>query len=159
MTDLLFAGGNNIAGLFKIRCAPVAGILTLPLPAPAGPIQVSTGPTFAQGYAWYTIYGTEGTKDYSEEQQMTDNGPVWAVKLSLFLPGDSADNRGSLLEMTHHRFVVECQDNLGLWRRVGTKEQNLELSYRFGTDAAAGGRRGNWLTFSGQLTAPAPFVV
>ncbi|GAB3956697.1 hypothetical protein GCM10028805_47360 [Spirosoma harenae] len=159
MTDLNFQGGNNIAGLFQVRCAPVVGILTFPLPAPSGPIQTSEQPTFSEGFAWFSIYGTEGTKDYQEEQQMTENGPVWAVKLSLYLPGDSPLNRSSLDEMVRHRFIIEVQDNLGLWRRIGTPEQNLELTYQFGISAAAGGRRGTVLTFSGQLTSPSPFVV
>ncbi|GAB3958218.1 hypothetical protein GCM10028805_52120 [Spirosoma harenae] len=159
MTDLLFAGGNNTAGLFQVRCAPVVGFSTFPLPAPSGPIQINSNPTFSEGFAWYTIYGTEGTKDYQEEQQNTENGPVWAVKFSLFLPGDSAALRGSLSEMVHHRFVIEVQDNVGIWRRIGTPEQNLELSYQFAINAAAGGRRGYVVAFSGQMTNPPPYVV
>ena len=158
MTDLLYAGGNNIAGLFLVRCAPVAGILTLPLPAPAGPLLVTGAPTFRNGFQFYSLYGTEGTKDYEENQEMTDNGSTWTLKAGLFLPSDSAETRTSLEQMSRHRFVVECQDNTGLWRRLGNQEQSLALSYAFAINAAAGGQRGYKLTFNGVMTRPPAFL-
>ena len=158
MTDLLYAGGNNIAGLFLVRCAPVAGILTLPLPAPAGPLTVSGAPTFRTGFGFVSIYGTEATKAYEENMDESDNGEVWSVKLSLFHPSDSPAVRTSLRQMARHRFLLECQDNTGLWRRAGTKEQSMALTYRFEIDADAGGRRGYRLNFAGSMTAPPAFI-
>jgi hypothetical protein len=158
MTDLHYVGGNNPAGTYLIRCAPVVGLLSLPTPATGGPLVVVGPPTFHPGYRWYQLYGTEGTKDYDEDQQNTDNGDIWSVSVQLFLPGDSAQERATLMEMVRHRFIVECQDNAGTWRRLGTKTENLKLTYKFGIDPQMGGRRGATLKFTGELTQCPPIV-
>lgn len=156
MTDLLFeTGSTNIGGSLLIRFAPVAAISQLPPPAPSGP---STPPTFRAGFRWYSCYGTEGTKPFDEEQSQSDNGPVWAVKVQAFLPGDSAGLRQALRELSRHRFVLELEDNVGLLRRIGTLIENLELTYSFTTGAAMGDRRGFKLVFSGSLSAPSPIL-
>ncbi|MBD2700131.1 hypothetical protein IC229_05760 [Spirosoma sp. BT702] len=158
MTDLLFAGGNNPAGHYLIRCVPVIGVQSMPEPAAGGPMVVNGPPTFKSGYTWIKLYGTEGTKTYDEQQQEVDDGEIWNLTISLFLPGDSAQQRTALAQMVRHRFVVECQDNTGTWRRVGTKTQSLQLTYRFGVGGPMGSQRGATLTFQGTVTAPPPLV-
>ncbi|GAB3550632.1 hypothetical protein [Spirosoma fluminis] len=155
MMDLLFSGGNNVGGNYLIRFTPVVGIQAMPTPATNGP---TTPATFYSGYRWFDCYGTEGTKAFSEDEQTTDNGPIWNVTVNAFLPGDSAERRQQLAELVRHRFVVEIIDNNGQRRRVGSKLENLELSYEFKTGAAAGDRQGATLSFKGQLTQPAPIL-
>ena len=156
MTDLLFASGeSNIGGVLSIRFVSVVGIDTMPEPAATGP---STPPTFRSGFRWLTCYGTAGTKTYDEKQEADDNGPLWSVTISAFLPGDSAERRAELKQLVRHRFVVEIEDNTGLRRRIGTPVESLALSYRFRTGGPMGDRRGAQLEFSGSLTAP-PAVV
>ncbi|MCX6216473.1 hypothetical protein [Spirosoma sp.] len=157
MTDMTFAGGNNIAGGYKLRCVPVVGVQSLPTPATSGPMNAPPL-TLKSGFTWINIYGTEQTKDYNEGESETDNGPLWAVSTSLFLPGDSADQRRTLLQMSRHTFIVECQDNVGLWRRLGTLTEGLSFAYKFTIDAQAGGQRGALLTFSGNLTQIPPLL-
>lgn len=155
MTDLLFDNANNIAGNFQIRFVPVVGIQALPTPAIGGP---TTAPTFRAGYRWFLAYGTEGSKNYQEQENRSDNGPLWDVSISLFLPGDGADRRRVLAEMAPHRFVLEIEDNTGLRRRVGTLLETLEFSYSFGVDAQVGGKRGCTLSFKGSFTQPPPIL-
>ncbi|WP_119669712.1 hypothetical protein [Fibrisoma montanum] len=156
MTDLYFIGGNNIGGNDLVRFVPVVGIASMPIPATDGPL--SDPVLFKLGYTWFTLYGTQGTKSYVEDEQEDDNGPVWSVSISVFFPGDSALVRGQLREMSDHRFVVEVQDNTGLWRRVGTLTEPLTFKYRFTTGDQPGDRRGSTITFSGNLLRPAPII-
>lgn len=158
MTDLNYAGGDNPAGIYLIRCAPVVGVQSLPTPATGGPMVVLGPPVFYPGYAWLQLYGTEGTKTYSEEEEETDNGPLWSVSVGLFLPGDSAQQRRSLSDMARHRYILECQDNMGLWRRLGTRKETMQLKYKFGIGGQVGDRRGATITFSGALTQMPPMV-
>lgn len=147
MTDLTFEGGNNIGGNALLRFAPVAGIASL-----ASPVAV---PTFRAGFRWFDCYGTQGSKDVDENEEETDNGPVWSVKVSLFLPGDSAVRRLALADLVRHRFLLEVEDNVGLRRRIGTLSEPMQLSYNFKTGGPMAERRGAGLTFRGNLTAPA----
>lgn len=157
MTDLLFAGGDNHAGQHHIRCVPVVGVETAPTPATTGPITAGAL-TFFEGWSWINLYGTFQTKSYSEDESLTDNGPLWAVSASLFLPGDSAEQRATLQTMSPHRFIVECQDNHGIWRRLGTRTEPLSFSYKFGIAANLGGQRGATLSFAGNLTRVPPLI-
>lgn len=157
MTDLTFGGGNNIGGQYLLRCIPVVGVANLPIPATAGPISAGAI-TLKSGFSWINIYGSEQTKSYNEEQAETDNGPLWSVSTSLFLPGDSAQQRTTLQQMSRHRFIVECLDNVGLWRRLGTPVEGLSFAYKFAVGAAAADKRGAVLTFSGTLTQIPPII-
>ncbi|QIP14721.1 hypothetical protein G8759_19930 [Spirosoma aureum] len=155
MTDLTFDNGNNIAGNSLIRFVPVVGIQALPTPATGG---LTTAPTFQAGYRWFTCYGTEGTKNYQEQQSMDDNGSLWSITVSLFLPGDDQIRRRALADMTRHRFILEVEDNAGLMRRVGTMTETLEFNYTFGIDAQMGGRRGYTLSFKQSFTEAPPLL-
>ena len=148
MTDLTFEGGNNPGGNCVLRFAPVAGIASI-----ASPL---TQPVFRTGYRWFDAYGSEGTKEVDETQDETDNGPTWNVKISLFLPGDSVQRRGALAELVRHRFILEVQDNAGLYRRIGTLTECLQFSYSFRTGGAMAQRRGAQLTFRGTLSTQPP---
>lgn len=157
MTDLVYAGGNNVAGNHLIRCAPVVGLLTLPT---AGDGVVSGQPTFLPGYNWVFLYGTEGTKTYSESCEESDNGDIWTVSAGLFYPGDSAEVRRSLANLKSLlRFVVDVQDKHGVWRRLGTLTEYFSLEYRFAIGAQIGDRRGYTLTFSGIMTTCPPILL
>lgn len=151
MTDLLFTPSNNIGGSLLLKFAPVAGIQAMSAPA--------TSVQFRTGYRWYAAYGTPGTKGFEEDEEETDNGPVWTVRLTAFLPGDSAERRQALAEMVRHRFVVEVEDNAGLRRRVGSLAEPLQFSYKFTTGEQTADRRGATLTFRGSLTRPALVVL
>lgn len=156
MTDLTFDNGNNIGGTFLIRCVPIVGVSALP--SPNSSLVVSGPPTFVTGYRWFDIYGTQNSKSYSEEEEEDSNGCVWDVSVGLFLPGDSPTIRASLAEMAAHRFIVECQDNCDVWRRLGTKIEHLQMKYKFSAGTSAGDRRGATISFSGQLTSAPPIV-
>lgn len=133
----------------------MVGIQALPTPATGAPTPV---PTFRAGYRWFSCYGTEGTKNYQEQENIDDNGPLWSVSFSLFLPGDDADRRRALADMARHRFVLEVEDNTGLRRRIGTLTETLEFTISFGIDAAMGGRRGYTLSFKGTFTDAPPII-
>ena len=150
MADLVYNYGNNIGGILQIRCAPVAGILTAP----------STGAlSFQNGFGWVGVYGTDFTKSYSEESERTDNGDLWTVSTSLFYLGDSADVRALIAQLKgFDRYIVECQDGLGLWRRVGTLVESLALTYKFGIGPNIGDRRGYTISFAGTLTTCPPIL-
>lgn len=151
MTDLLFQPTNNMAGLLLVRYVTTIGLTDLPLIGPA---------VFKPGHRWFTIYGSQWTKDYKEDQTETDNGDIWSIDIQLFFPGDSEPQRAAINQLTgRHRFVVETQDNIGIWRRTGTISEGLSLSYKFGIDQSAGGRRGTSIRFSGDLTARPPIVL
>jgi len=158
MMDLNYAGGDNPAGIYLIRCVPVVGVKSLPTPATGGPMEVAGPPVFHPGYAWLQLYGTEGTKTYAEEEEETDNGPIWSVSVGLFLPNDSSLVRSNLSQMARHRYILECQDNSGQWRRLGTQVESLQLKYKFSIGAQVSDRRGATLTFSGTLTQIPPMV-
>lgn len=157
MTDLLFDGQPNYAGNYLIRCAAVAFVKSLPPVVTPG--SVSGSLVFHTGFSWQNVYGTEETKEYEEKPDETDDGTIWNVQISCFLPGDSAQLRFTLDQMVRHRFIVECEDNVGLRRRVGTKVENLSFAYSFGVDPQMSGRRGYKLSWSGKLTSPPPIVI
>jgi hypothetical protein len=158
MTDLLFDGANNIAGNFLIRFVPVAGVSSLPLPAPFGPTAgvLPAGPTFLPNFRWFTAYGTDQTKDVIEDESDTDSGPLWDVSIEFYLPGDSAARRLNLAEMARHRFLVAVEDNMGVKRLFGTLTEPLRFSYKFQVPKQIGDRRGAFITFRGTLTRVAP---
>lgn len=147
MTDLNYDPVNNIGGLYRIRFVPVAGIT---------PTLATGTPNFRDGFRFYTAYGTESTRLYEERQSTSDNGPIWDLTVSAFLPGDNPERRTQLAEMVRHRFIIQCEDNNGLLRQVGSYDQPLELSYQFVTGKAVSDLRGYALTFRGSLSqAPA----
>jgi hypothetical protein len=156
MTDMLFSTGvNNPGGNYLIRFVPVAGIQSMPAPATSGP---STVASFKTGFRWFQVYGTEGSKTVDEQEDDSDQGPVWSVKVVTYLPGDSSELRQQLADMVRHRFVLEVEDNTRVIRRIGTPIESFQLSYSFKTGGAMAERRGATLTFKGQLTAPAPIL-
>lgn len=150
MTDLLHEPVTNVGGLYIIQLTPVVGVL------PA--FRTDASITFREGFRWYTIYGTDQTRLYDERQSSTDNGPVWELTVSLFLPGDNADRRSQLADMVRHRFIVRCEDNNDQLRQVGSYEQPLELTYQFTTGKGVADLRGYALTFRGSLSE-APLIL
>lgn len=148
MTDLNVQPVNNVGGNYSLRVVPAIG--TTPNLAPGAPI------TFRDGFRWYYIYGTDQTKLYAEKQSGSDNGPYWELTIELFVPGDDADRRRLIAEMVRYRFILQCEDNNGLLRQVGTYEQPLELTSQFTTGKTVGDQRGYMLSFKGTLSdAPA----
>lgn len=144
MTDLNYQPVNNIGGNYLVRVVPAIG--TTPNLAPGAPI------TFREGFRWYFIYGTDQTKLYDEKQSISDNGPYWELTIGLFVPGDAADRRKQLAEMVRYRYILQCEDNTGLLRQIGTFEQPLELTYEFSTGKSVGDLRGYMLSFKGTLS-------
>ncbi|OIN59797.1 hypothetical protein [Arsenicibacter rosenii] len=148
MNDLNFTPGSaNTGGVFLLRFAPLDSITA-----------IGTEVTFAAGARWLSCYGSEGSLSWEEQQKDTDNGPVWELSVQAFLPGDSAAIRARLAAMTTRRFVLECEDNEGLVRRAGAVGAGLTFSYSFSPGANPGERRGNRITFAGQLTAPPDLI-
>lgn len=149
MQDLFYpAGQNNVGGLFQIWFVPIVGIASMS----------GVNVTFRAGYDWLTCYGTEGSKGYTEEEEDSDQGPVFTITIEGFLPGDTLDRRRSLAEMVRHRFLINMIDNSGLVRRAGTLTEGLQLKYKFATGQLPGDRRGATLTFFGQLSVPPPVI-
>lgn len=156
MTDLNYEEANNPGGNTLVRFVPVGGVTALPpvsSPVTQGP------PTFRTGWRWFNLYGTLHTKTYDEEEGYNDNGPLWNVTISVFLPADSPLIRQTLAEMSPHRFVVEVTDSAGMLRRAGNLIEHLEMKYKFGTGAQMADRRGATITFTGVFTRPVPVVL
>ncbi|WP_139361580.1 hypothetical protein [Spirosoma sp. 209] len=146
LSDLLFEPVDNPGGNCLVRFVPVIGVSA---------ISTVNGPvSFRSGYRWLTCYGTDGTIGFEEDQEETDNGPIWNVSIDGWLPGDSPQRRQLLADLVRYRFMVEVEDYAGLVRRAGTLEQALSFRYQFSTGKQLGDRRGTQLTFSGQLTKP-----
>ena len=150
MTELVYSYGNSVGGIRQIRCAPVAGIESS---TAAGAL------SFLTGYGWISLYGTDFTKSYSEESERTDNGDLWTVSTGLFFPGDSADVRALIAQLkAFDRYLIGCQDNHGLWRRLGSVVESLTMSYKFGIGPNVGDRRGYTISFAGTLTSCPPIL-
>ena len=148
MNDIVYDHtADNLGGGYRVRFAPVAEIAAMPT--------VAGAVTFRAGGRWAEVYGTDNSKNFGEDASETDNGPVWAVKINLFLPGDGAAIRAMLADMMRHRQVVEAQDNNGLWRRAGTLTEPMSFSYKFTTGDEVPDRRGAVLTWAGSLLTPA----
>lgn len=156
MMDLLFPDGqSNTAGVYLLRFGLLATISSMPYPSGGS---VTGSISFQDGSRWYNVYGSDYSKTYDEERQLTDNGPVYTVTVGCFFPGDSAAVRSQLDWMGFHRFLLECEDNEGLLRRIGSPQEGLTFAYTYSSGNQPGDRRGYTLKWTGQFSAIPPVV-
>ena len=159
MSDIEFSPQNNPGGVCLLSLVPAFGVDFDPASATSGVLDSATV-TFQNGYRWFGLYGTEGTKQFSEPGKVDDNGPYYEPTVRCFVPGDALQHRQQIADWLYHwPFLLLIEDNAGSKRIVGTVAQPMRLTQvQYDTTDSFGGRRGTLLTFTGQTYRPAVYL-
>jgi hypothetical protein len=105
---------------------------------------------------WRPLPFVIGTGGYTEEAQPAAQGTTFRAAVSVFMPGDSAEQRNELNRMRHRRFLLRMTGRDGRLLLLGTIEQPLRFESRFATGPAGDAQRGYNCTFSGAILTKSP---
>jgi hypothetical protein len=158
MTDILFSPQNNPGGVTLLHVAVVPSISNFPARTANGSITESDL-VFLPNFRWFQVYGSDGSKQFTETGKQSDNGPVFEPSVRCFFPGDDPDARTQLYSWLHYPLVVRVEDAAGKLRLVGTPTEFLLLEVAYDTQIEMGGRRGTLLTFRGITTQSAAYLM
>ncbi|GAB4042228.1 hypothetical protein [Spirosoma litoris] len=160
MTDIFFSPQNNPGGVCLLSIVPTWGVSFDPAMASNGSLATSAI-TFTSGYRWFGLYGTDGTKQFSEVGTTGDSGVSYQPKVLCFLPGDTLEHRLQLRDwLRDWPLLILVEDNAGSMRIVGTLDQPMKLTeVAYDTTVQFASRRGTLLTFQGQTYNPAVYVI
>ena len=142
---------DSIAGLASFLFVEAEGISSIPVPVLS---KITLPVTLKIGYSWKTGYSAIDSLEYSEPTKKTDDGIYHIPLLRGFVP-DQESMLQLLAEMQYRWFIVQCTDNDGLKRLVGTQEHPLFFSSDFETQTVSG-QKGHIFKFSGVLKRKAP---
>lgn len=145
---------DNLGGINSFKIIEAKHIIGWP-PVYAGCIH--TAPIIAPGAAWRTIYCTEGTMQLKDDQQPSDHGAYHTKEFS----GNTPKDRPEVLELLNHlkdeKFVLDCLDNNGQRKLVGTPSEPLTLVSSADTKNSVPGRNEYKLVFKGDGINKSPF--
>lgn len=153
MTLLDRTDGENTGGLLELQCAPQLLLYGQVASVQLGPL------TLTAADPWLLLYCTQETRYYRETEQESDNGPVWAVELGGFVPGDAVLVRGVMQALPWWRWVVRGRDNVGTLRQAGDATMALNVKADFGIDPMMSGDRGYALRFGDTLPVRPGLVI
>lgn len=97
---------------------------------------------------WYMLPHAAGSASWTEEQQPSDQGDYYRLRVSALLPADTPSVRGELSRMKQHRYILKLTKN-GAVLLLGTTDQPLRFESTFDSGADGGDTRGHRCTFSG----------
>ena len=105
---------------------------------------------------WLSMPLLPGTGSWIEEQQDTDQGPLFNVTVSGLLGSDGPEVREEINRMKRHRFLLRVPNRNGSKSLVGWPEQPAVLEARFDSGAGPGDTRGWRISFRVTQLWPSP---
>lgn len=146
MEDLLNIQDDNLGGLRLIKFTPIRFLLSL------NPIQ------FLNGRDWISIYCTPETGVLAEQTQEDDNGFPQNVSVTCTVPKIREDVHQILASYRGEICVVDCYDQNGNQRRVGTSAGQVRLYDQSTTGTAAADLNNYTINFKGTQLETAIFI-
>lgn len=107
---------------------------------------------------WYTLPYAAATGEFSEDENITDQGTSYRVSVAAFLPSDSTTVRGQLNRMRRRRYLLRLTRG-SMVLLLGTPERGLRLSTDFKSGGDGGDNRGHRLSFTGVSLYKSPGFV
>ncbi len=148
--------GDNIGGLESFLFIPVDDAISIARPV-NHIIQEAVVINVAGGAQWFTAYITQGTLFYKEDKNKTVHGNPYNRSLVGFVPKDTEELAELFDEMGDVRFLIDCLDNNGKRKLVGSLDSPLVFASLMSSGEAPEGRNGHQLTFSGNASHKAYF--
>jgi hypothetical protein len=147
----------NTPGVKEIQILHQKGVDEFP-DVTHGTNLIETAPTLNAGYAWTTdFYFTPYTANYTESEELDRGTNTWSVKVECFQPKNDEDDIYAAIQLERKRFIIDCTDNDGRRRLVGTKDQPLRLAQRYQLGIKPGEPKGTVFVFEGRLSKRPPF--
>lgn len=148
-----FENTDNLGGVNTLKFIPVAGVASI---APVLGGAIHTGVVLNDNYAWYELPFTLETMGFKDEGQPSENGTFYNKQIVGIVPKHNAEKINFLSNTDNVKFIVDCLDNNGIRRLVGTVAEPLILIVSADTKTSVAGRNEYLLTFTGSGTALSP---
>lgn len=142
MNDINKHCSDNIGGVYLLKFIPKTDVSSIPATING---KVCEPVILNSGARWYEFYGTEGTKSLKEDQQPSEHGDYFKLKLAGSTPKIRTDVSDIFNEMKDQEFIIDCTDNNGNRRLLGTI--NEPLRFQFTSDTGNGAANKNAYTF------------
>lgn len=146
--------GAAIPGAGKLEYAPIDEVDTDAFEVAL--LQSTYNQQASAGVAtWYTLPYAPGSGSWNEDQEDTDQGPVFKVAISALLAASSATVRGELDRMKRRRYLLRLTRGAEVLL-IGTPEQPMSLQSRFDSGADGADTRGHRISFTGTSLFKSP---
>lgn len=153
MNDILKHCEDNIGGVYLFRIVLSSDVIGI---AERFNGKVCEPVTLKAGARWYDFYGTEGTMDLKEDQQENDHGSYFKIKLVASVPKIRTSIDETFEDMKNKKFIVDCIDNNGHRKLLGTISEPLQFKYSAGTGVGAPNKNGYSVEFYGDVVKNSP---
>lgn len=145
---------DNLGGLNHIRFVP-ARLVNSISPVYNGAIHLAV--ELKANAAWYELPYSIETLGFKDEQQESEHGAYYTKQITAIVPQHNDEKNNFLSVMDNERFIVDCLDNNGKRRLVGTIAEPMQLKKMADTKNNVAGRNEYQLTFTGTGTQLSPF--
>ena len=153
MNDINKHCEDNLGGVYFFRFIPKTDVSSISEPING---KVCEPVALIPGARWFDFYGTEGTKSLKEDQQQSDQGDYFRIKLSGSTPKVRTDVSNTLFDMKDQEFIVDCIDNNGHRKLLGTIKEPLRFSFVSDTGNAAQNKNAYAFEFTADLSKLSP---
>lgn len=146
---------DNAGGTQAFRYAPLEWFITLPFPVQNA---VNQPAVLADGRAWITGEVYHENMEFEEAEKPVNGIPFYATSFSGFTPKNSIPHLQQMDALARQRWVVEAQDNNGIWRRLGEGNNPARFTWKFGTGGRFNELNGYRWSFTLNSDDPAPII-
>jgi hypothetical protein len=153
MNDINKHCDDNLGGVYLLRFIPKTDVSSIALPIKG---RVCEPVVLNAGACWYEFYGTEGTKNLKEDQQPSEHGDFFKLKLSGSTPKIRTSISDTLNEMKDKEFIIDCIDNNGHRRLLGTINEPLRFQFTSDTGNSAPNKNAYTFEFYGDVSKSPP---
>lgn len=153
MNDINKHRGDNLGGLYHFRFIPKNDVNSIPV-AISG--KICEPVELKSGARWFDFYATEGTQSFNEDQQTNDHGNYFKLKLSGSTPKIRTEVSDIFNEMKDQEFIIDCTDNNGNRRLIGTINEPLRFSFKSDTGNGAQNKNAYSFEFYGDVSKVPP---
>lgn len=145
---------NNLGGLSRFWCIPPSMILQL---IPDGIDGYYSMEVYSLGSVW-SIEAIPESLEYTEVEKTADAGSYFESELTGRIAKDTSDLYLALKDLRTKPWVVVYQDQNGLYKVIGNRDQHLWFSTELRTGAQYSGLNHIRFAFRGSLTSPGKFL-
>lgn len=149
MDDINKFSDDNIGGVLLCRFIPVENVSEIPSPIN---YSINTAVVLKSNCRWFDIYGTQGTKEFTEESTQSDAGTSFKKSIKLITPKIRTELDDQFNDMANRLFILDVTDNNGLRKIVGTIDEPLKFKCTATTKADVAQRNEYSIEFFGEGT-------
>lgn len=154
--DLEKFENDNIGGVNSFKFIEAKHIVSMHQPLGGA---IHTAPQLAAGSAWREAYCTLGTMYLKEESQKSEHGTYHNKEFGGIVPKDRPEVLELLDFLKDEKFVIDCIDNNGQRKLVGTPDEPLSLETGHDTKPDVSGRNEYKIVFKGEGVNKSPFYM